>query len=216
MALELHPHRITVRFAERAAVPQYEGSMIRDAFGRAFKESCCPFPHENGGGCPMGQRCPYGYVFETALPEEEREFSGNQQVPRPYVFEPPEDTRMEYEPGEEMSFGFTVVGRAAEYMPYFVYAFSRMGEEAVGRLRSRPSRATSTASTMVCSSTSGSTPRLPVQTFLKMSPVSTEPPISWPLLPASALSAAAHVLLMRAATSASHSRAASISGMVRP
>jgi hypothetical protein len=58
-------------------------------------------------------------------------------VPRPYVFEPPAGAKMEYEPGEEMRFGFTVVGRAADYMPYFIYAFAKMGEEGVGRLKAR-------------------------------------------------------------------------------
>ena len=135
MALELHCHEVTVRFVEKAVVPPYEGSMIRGAFGRAFKESCCPFPHENGNGCPMGDKCPYGYVFETSPPEDAREFAKNREVPRPYVFEPPDGTKMEYEPGEKMRFGFTVVGRAAEYMPYFVYAFSRMGDEGIGRRR---------------------------------------------------------------------------------
>ena len=134
--LTLHCHEVTVRFLERAVVPPYEGSMIRGAFGRAFKESCCPFPHD-GNGCPLGDKCPYGYVFETSPPEEARDFARNREVPRPYVFEPPEETRMEYAPGERMRFGFTVVGRAAEYMPYFVYAFSKMGEEGVGRLRAR-------------------------------------------------------------------------------
>ena len=38
--LELHCHEVTVRFLEKAVVPPYEGSMIRGAFGRAFKESC--------------------------------------------------------------------------------------------------------------------------------------------------------------------------------
>ncbi len=132
----MHCHEVTVRFLERAVVPPYEGSMIRGAFGRAFKESCCPFPHD-GSGCPLGDKCPYGYVFETSPPEEAREFARNREVPRPYVFEPPEETRMEYAPGERMRFGFTVVGRAAGYMPYFVYAFSKMGDEGVGRLRAR-------------------------------------------------------------------------------
>jgi hypothetical protein len=44
---------------------------------------------------------------------------------------------MEYAAGEKMRFGFTVVGRAAEYMPYFIYAFSKMGEEEIRRLRAR-------------------------------------------------------------------------------
>jgi len=133
----LHCHEVTVRFLERAVVPPYEGSMIRGAFGRVFKESCCPFPHEHGSGCPLGDRCPYAYVFETSPPEDARDFAGNKEVPRPYVFEPPEDTKMEYAPGERMRFGFTVVGRAADYMPYFIYAFSRMGEEGVGRRKAR-------------------------------------------------------------------------------
>jgi hypothetical protein len=134
--LELHCHEVTVRFLEQAVVPPYEGSMIRGAFGRAFKESCCPFPHD-GKGCPLGDNCPYGYVFETSPPEGAREFGRNKEVPRPYVFEPPEETKMEYAPGERMNFGFTVMGRAAEYMPYFIYAFSKMGDEGVGRRRAR-------------------------------------------------------------------------------
>jgi hypothetical protein len=135
-ALKLYCHEVTVRFVERAVVPPYEGSMIRGAFGRAFKESCCPFPHD-GDGCPLGESCPYGYVFETSPPEEARDFARNKEVPRPYVFEPPEETKMEYAPGERMRFGFTVIGRAAEYMPYSIYAFSKMGEEGVGRRRAR-------------------------------------------------------------------------------
>ncbi|MBA3424094.1 MAG: CRISPR system precrRNA processing endoribonuclease RAMP protein Cas6 [Rubrobacter sp.] len=136
-ALTLHCHEVTVRFLDRAVVPPYEGSMIRGAFGRAFKESCCPFPHENGAGCSMGDKCPYAYVFETSPPEDARDFAKNREVPRPYLFEPPEETKMEYGPGERMRFGFTTVGRAADYMPYFVYAFSRMGEAGVGRRKAR-------------------------------------------------------------------------------
>jgi hypothetical protein len=91
-ALELYCQEVTVRFLERAIVPPYEGSMIRGA----FKESCCPFPHDNGAGCPLGDKCPYGYVFETSPPENAREFAKNREVPRPYVFEPPDGTKMEY------------------------------------------------------------------------------------------------------------------------
>jgi hypothetical protein len=70
-------------------------------------------------------------------PQGARDFARNQDVPRPYIFEPPESTKMEYSPGEKMRFGFTVVGRAADYMPYFIFAFSKMGEEGGGRLKAR-------------------------------------------------------------------------------
>jgi|SRR5215207_176235 len=135
-ALKLYCHEVTIRFLDHAVVPPYEGSMLRGAFGRAFKESCCPFPH-TGDGCPLGDKCPYGYVFETSPPEDARDFAKNWEVPRPYVFEPLEGTKMEYGAGEKMRFGFTVVGRAADYMSYFIYAFSKMRDEDVGRLRAR-------------------------------------------------------------------------------
>lgn len=148
-----------MRFLQKAVVPPYEGSMIRGAFGRAFKESCCPFLHDNGADCPLGDKCPYGgYVFETSTPEEARDFARNKEVPRPYVFEPPEETRMEYEPGERMSFGFTVVGRAAEYMPYFVYAFSKMGDEGSGGRRGSRFPLVVAAPQRVLALTSGAVP----------------------------------------------------------
>ena len=81
VALTLYCHEVTVRFLEKAIVPPYEGSMIRGAFGRAFKESYCPFPHENGAGCPLGESCPYGYVFETSPPEHARVFAKNRELP---------------------------------------------------------------------------------------------------------------------------------------
>ncbi len=57
--------------------------MIRGAFGRAFKHICCPFPYENGSGCPLGDGCPYGYVFETSPPVDARNLAKYKEVPHP-------------------------------------------------------------------------------------------------------------------------------------
>ena len=54
-----------------------------------------------------------------------RAFTKNQEVP-PYVFEPPDSAKLEYAPGERMRLGFIVVDQAAEYMPYFIHAFSKL------------------------------------------------------------------------------------------
>ena len=54
-----------------------------------------------------------------------RAFTKNQEVP-PYVFEPPDSAKLENAPGERMRFGFIVVDQAAEYMPYFIHAFSKL------------------------------------------------------------------------------------------
>ncbi len=55
-----------------------------------------------------------------------RAFTKNQEVPSPLRFEPPDGTKPEYAPGERMRFGFIVVDQAAEYMPYFICAFSKL------------------------------------------------------------------------------------------
>ena len=81
-ALDLHRHEVTVRFLEKAVVPPYEGSMIRGAFGRAFKESCCPLP-SCGNGCLLVNKCPYGYVFETSPPEDARGSPRTKTFPAP-------------------------------------------------------------------------------------------------------------------------------------
>jgi len=44
---------------------------------------------------------------------------------------------MGFAPGEKMRFGFTGVGRAAGFIPYYVDAFSRISDEGVGHLRVR-------------------------------------------------------------------------------
>jgi hypothetical protein len=55
-----------------------------------------------------------------------RAFTRNQEVPSPLCFEPPDGAKLEYAPGERMRFGFIVVDQAAEYMPYFIHAFSKL------------------------------------------------------------------------------------------
>jgi hypothetical protein len=35
-------------------------------------------------GCTLGDKCPYGYVFETSPQEDAQEFAKNQGIPRPY------------------------------------------------------------------------------------------------------------------------------------
>jgi len=98
---------------------------------------------------PTCRSLTYGYVFQTSPPEDAREFAKNREVPRPYVFEPPDGTKMEYAPGERMRFGFTVVGRVEyagpveEFLPLLhIGQLTHAGKRAVfglGRYRLRES-----------------------------------------------------------------------------
>ena len=49
------------------------------------------------------------------------------RAPHPFIIDPPLDTRTRYEPGSALDFRLTLIGKAIDYLPYFVYAFERMG-----------------------------------------------------------------------------------------
>jgi hypothetical protein len=117
-ALELYCHEVSVRFLEEAIVPPYEGSMIRGAFGRAFKESAAPSP-TIGAGAPWEINAPTLMSSRPRRRKRPGTSPGTKRSRDPTSFEPPEGTKMEHEPGERMSFGFTVVGRAAECVRFF-------------------------------------------------------------------------------------------------
>jgi CRISPR-associated endoribonuclease Cas6 len=58
-------------------------------------------------------------------------------VPHPFVIEPPEGRKRAFKPGDSLMFGLTVIGRALDYLPYFIYAFDELGRTGLGRERGR-------------------------------------------------------------------------------
>jgi len=84
--------------------------------------------------CSLRIKCVYSYVFETSVPQEE----GKQQdmdVPHPFIIEPPLDQRQHYGPDDRLDFGLILIGRAVDYMPYFIFAFEEVGRVGVGKNR---------------------------------------------------------------------------------
>jgi len=52
-----------------------------------------------------------------------------ERAPHPFVIDPPLETRELYKPNEPLNFGLTLIGKAIDYLPYFIYAFERMGKD---------------------------------------------------------------------------------------
>ena len=50
-----------------------------------------------------------------------------ERAPHPFVIDPPLETRRFYGVGDLLSLGLTLIGRAIEYLSYFIYAFEPMG-----------------------------------------------------------------------------------------
>lgn len=115
----------------------YKGSALRGGFGHTFKRLVCVQPQACHKTCQMGNSCPYGYIFETAPPDDSQVLRNVGAVPRPFVIEPPSDKRMLLIPGEVLPFGLTLIGRGDSYLPYFIAVFRELGNEGLGRKRAR-------------------------------------------------------------------------------
>ena len=118
-------------------LPAYKGSMLRGGFGSAFKTIACSKRGVTCKDCMLRHSCPYGYVFETS-PREGSELLANfKAVPRPFIIEPPLEAKRYYRRGDKLTFGLVLVGKAIDYLPYFVLAFDELGRRGIGRDRGK-------------------------------------------------------------------------------
>ena len=119
-------------------LPPYKGSTLRGAFGIVFKDTVCVMDHRDCDRCILRLKCAYPYIFDTPVPEGSTRMRKYQRAPHPFVIEPPLDVRTTYHPGDSLSFRLTLVGKAIDYLPYFIYTFERLGRECgIGKGRGR-------------------------------------------------------------------------------
>lgn len=136
-AFTLARYRLTLEALDPLVLSPWKGSALRGGFGHAFKRLVCIQPHACRERCQIGNACPYGYIFETAPPEDSEVLSTAQSVSRPFVIHPPDDPRTLIPAGERMAFGLTLLGRGVNYLPYFVAVFKELGQVGLGRTRGR-------------------------------------------------------------------------------
>ncbi|WGE83003.1 CRISPR system precrRNA processing endoribonuclease RAMP protein Cas6 [Actinobacillus equuli] len=113
-------------------LPEYAGSTLRGAFGRALRKIACMTKQENCKECPLYRTCPYTNIFETPAPAEHdlQKFS---QVPNGYIIEPPKWGEKLYQKGENLTFSLVLFGRLIEQLPLIAFAFKRAFEYGIGR-----------------------------------------------------------------------------------
>ena len=115
--------------------PAYKGSTLRGAFGHAFKRVVCTLRKNSCADCLLRQRCVYCYVFETPPPDNAEMMKKYTAAPHPFVILPPPEEKRLYKPGEGFSFCLTLIGKASEYLPYFIYTFNELGKTGIGKDR---------------------------------------------------------------------------------
>lgn len=116
-------------------LPPYKGATFRGGFGSVFRRISCAVRQPDCHGCKIREQCPYAYIFETAPPQDAQALSKYESIPRPFVIEPPLETKRNYLPGESLQFNLVLFGRAISYLPYFILVFREMGEIGLGKGR---------------------------------------------------------------------------------
>ncbi len=108
---------------------------LRGGFGHAFRRIICALKDKECTDCLLRQQCVYAYVFETPIPADAQIMRKYTAAPHPFILEPSTNSRKSYRKGEDLSFGLTLIGRAADYLPYFIYAFEELGRIGIGKGR---------------------------------------------------------------------------------
>lgn len=133
MDLPAHRYQFSIIPLEKTHLPEYKGSTFRGGFGHAFKKVVCTFKGKGCDDCLLRQRCIHSYVFETPPPEGNEPMTKYRRAPHPFVIEPPLDRKTSYPPGETITFSLVLIGRADDYLPYFIYAFDELGKIGIGK-----------------------------------------------------------------------------------
>jgi hypothetical protein len=121
--------------------------MFRGTFEIAFRRLVCHDVTLDCRACPLAGQCPYPAVFRPAPPPDAERLSRAQDLPRPFLFEPPRDGREVLAPGDELVVGLTLFGRAAALLPYFVVALRALADPGLGPTRGRLTLVRATAET---------------------------------------------------------------------
>lgn len=129
--------RLRLVSREPLFLPTYKGSVLRGGFGHVFRKVACLGAGRGFGECLLKERCPYHYIFETSPPAGSTLLAKMPTAPQPFVIEPPLEAKRIYERGEGLPFHLVLIGRAIDFLPYFIYSFDELGRLGIGQRKGR-------------------------------------------------------------------------------
>jgi len=120
-------------FESNARLPAYKGSTFRGVFGHALKSIVCALKRRTCDQCLLKTQCIYALVFEThhAIPPPKD--ARIAAPPHPFVIEPPPTGKTDFSAGDSFDFNLVLFGQINRNLPYFIYAFDRMGNIGIGK-----------------------------------------------------------------------------------
>lgn len=114
-------------------LPVYPGSAWRGAFGNALKKTVCIIRNTPCQACLLKSTCAYSYVFETPPPENTEKMRKYTAAPHPFVIQLSE--KRQEEEVTDYQLNLVLFGHAQRFLPYFVHAFQKAGDDGIGGKR---------------------------------------------------------------------------------
>jgi hypothetical protein len=124
--------RLTYICDETILMPEYKGNVLRGGFGAALKSVSCTRQDIPCLECMLKYKCAYCQIFETLISKDNKYLSGRETAPHPFIIEPTMETKREYLQDEKITFQIVLIGKAIEYIPYFILAFHTLGQWGLG------------------------------------------------------------------------------------
>jgi len=131
-------YRLILEAEERIELTRInKGITLRGAFGTVFRSLVCHDRKADCKECTLHPSCPYSCVFSPVVPSDAKRLRLNRDIPRPFVIKPPLNGQDCYQKGDTLCFDLVVVGKARDYLPYFIVTFEELGRRGVGVKRGR-------------------------------------------------------------------------------
>jgi hypothetical protein len=139
MRLEYIKTDFIIEPVEELNLPYFKGSTFRGVFGNAFRRVVCTLKRFDCHDCLLKNSCIYSYVFETSPNNDKAILNMHKyrNIPHPFIIEPPLHNGKVYRAGDEINFSLIIIGKAIDYLPYFIYTFSICGDIGIGKGRGK-------------------------------------------------------------------------------
>jgi hypothetical protein len=129
---------VRIRWRRPTVIPgPVIANVLRGALGITLRQLVCPreWMDHPCPPCPLYAECAYGQVFQPTPPDEATQLRKQQDLPRPFVIEPPGLDPEEPVTPEGLTFRVMLFGRAIERLPYVISTLDRLGHDGMGRDR---------------------------------------------------------------------------------
>ena len=136
-SLKISKYRFISSPIEEIILPEYKGSTFRGAFGNSFRNICCVHKQKNCNECLLNNKCAYSIIFESSPVIGSEKLKNLDEIPRPFVIEPPLTEKRYFNTEDELTFELVLIGRANEYLHLMIYTFIELGKVGIGKHRGR-------------------------------------------------------------------------------